>query len=174
MADGSFRPIEEIRPGDRVRSWHLQWGVLAEGCVERVLTGAADSQIRLNGRLAASPAHRILSTRGYLRFDEVEPGDLLLRSSGSPEPVSTVEVLPWRHCVHNLVVVPHASFIAEGCSSRIKMERNPLCLSKQSSKRLRSGTTLLSYTVKLRGSALVGNRFLELTNPPRLVVDVAR
>jgi hypothetical protein len=115
MADGSLRPIEETRVGDRVRSWDVRRGLLAEGSVVRALAGTTGWLIRLNGCLSASPAHRILSTRGYLRFDEVERGDLLLRSSGSsPELVTIVEIIPGDHRVHNLVVVPHASFIAEG------------------------------------------------------------
>jgi hypothetical protein len=115
MANGSLLSIEEVHAGDRIRSWDLCRGLLVESSVVRVLDGTTDRLIRLNGRLAASPAHRILSTRGYLRFDEVECGDLLLCSSGSsPELVTIVEVIPGGHRVHNLVVAPHAAFVAEG------------------------------------------------------------
>src|SRR4051794_39696823 len=84
MADGSLRPIEAIHLGDRVRSWDARRGSLEEGSVVRVLFGEASELIRLNCRLAASSAHRILTARGYLRFDEIEQGELLLRSSDSP------------------------------------------------------------------------------------------
>jgi hypothetical protein len=115
MADGLLRQIQEICPGDYVQSWDVRRGVLATSRVVRVLAAEVERMIRINRRLTASPAHRILSARGYLRFDEIDRGDVLFCPSGlSFEPVSTVDIVAGRHCVHNLVVTPYASFIAEG------------------------------------------------------------
>jgi hypothetical protein len=115
MANGLLRQIQEICPGDYVQSWDVRRGVLTTSRVVRVLTAEVERMIRLNRRLTASPAHRILSARGYRRFDEVDRGDLLFCPSGlSLELVSTVEIVAGIRCVHNLVVTPYASFIAEG------------------------------------------------------------
>jgi hypothetical protein len=117
MADQTQRPIADIGVGDRVLSWDVPLGAFAEGCVTKILTGTVYQLIRLNSKLTASPTHRILTAGGYRSFDEIELGDLLIQVSGSgieTETVVSIERLPGAHRVYNLVVTPHASFIAEG------------------------------------------------------------
>jgi len=63
----------------------------------------------------ASPDHRILTPRGYLRFDEVRVGDQLFSlPTLCPEAVCQIEVLVGSFQVVNLVVEQFASFFAEG------------------------------------------------------------
>ncbi len=115
MSDGSMQLIPSIRIDDLVRCWDDRRGILAEGQVVRILTGTADKLIRLNGQLAATPAHRVLTGRGYLRFDEVEVGDTTVCLPGlETKPITQIETLAGEIQVYNLVVAPFSSFFAEG------------------------------------------------------------
>lgn len=115
LADGTDRPISEVRPGDLVRAWDPGRAAVAPGRVARVLTGTATRLILVNGCLAASPDHRILTARGYIPFGEVEIDDQLVSNSGGEAPVvREIEELPGATVVYNLDVVPYASFFAEG------------------------------------------------------------
>jgi hypothetical protein len=115
MADGLARPIAEVRVGDRVRCWDWRCGALAEGRVDQTLVATVERLIRLDDGLAASPAHRILTQRGYVRFDEVRPGDLTFSISAMClEPIRQVEEVSGSFQVFNLVVARFACFFAEG------------------------------------------------------------
>jgi hypothetical protein len=115
MADGSGRPISKLQVGDWVRCWDTERSVLVIGRVELVLQATVNRLIRLNECLAASPAHRILTLHGYLRFDEIRVGTQLFSLPGrTSERVSKVEVLSGAFPVFNLVVEKFACFFAEG------------------------------------------------------------
>ncbi|HEV8580632.1 MAG TPA: metalloregulator ArsR/SmtB family transcription factor [Thermoanaerobaculia bacterium] len=115
LADGTDRPISELLPGDLVRAWDRGRAMVAPGRVARVVTGTATRLILVNGGLAASPNHRILTARGYVPFGEVETGDQLVSNSdGEAQAVREIEVLHGVTVVYNLEVVPYASFFAEG------------------------------------------------------------
>src|SRR5262245_6211869 len=74
MVDGSRQPIAAIRVDDRVCCWDWERHSVVSGRVVEVLQACVHHLVRVNGRLAASPSHRIMTTRGYLRFDEIRPG----------------------------------------------------------------------------------------------------
>jgi len=115
LADGTDSPISELQPGDLVRAWDRGRAAVASGRVARVVTGTATRLILVNGSIAASPDHRILTARGYVPFGEVETGDQLVPNSGSDaQVVRKIEVLYGMTVVYNLEVVPYASFFAEG------------------------------------------------------------
>jgi DNA-binding transcriptional ArsR family regulator len=114
---GADRPISELRTGDLVLSWNGHQEVVAQGRVERVITGKATLLVRINGGLMASPEHRILTARGFLQFDAVEAGDQVNQCSGAGiriQEVRQIEVFHGETPVYNLDVGPSSSFFAEG------------------------------------------------------------
>lgn len=112
---GVDRPISELRTGDFVLSWDGHQAVVAQGRVERVITGKATRLVRINGGLMASPEHRILTARGFLQFDAVEAGDQLIQGPGTGiQEVRQIEVFHGETPVYNLDIAPFASFFAEG------------------------------------------------------------
>jgi len=115
LADGTHRLISELLPGDSVQSWDRGRAAVALGRVARVVAGTAARLILINGRLAASPEHRILTARGYVPFGEVEIGDQMVSiAGGDSRVVCEIESLAGATAVYNLDVVPFASFFAEG------------------------------------------------------------
>ena len=115
MADGSRRPIAAIRADDSVCCWDWERRSMASGRVVEVLQAYAGHLVRINGCLAASPSHRIMTPGGYLRFDEIRPGFEVFRGPEiTLEPVCSIEVSLGPVQVFNLVVEPFACFFAEG------------------------------------------------------------
>lgn len=98
MADGSEKPIQDVRTLDSV--------LTAEGRCKTVLaTGVrrAASLYKLNlwghRHLRATGEHPILTQRGYVALKEVQPGDMVALTKYAPETVlwiSTANYLPQR------------------------------------------------------------------------------
>lgn len=139
MADGRRVPIEQVRPGDKVRSlvlpglraddatqtqyeWLSTWGL--DGAsprtarVSQVRLGEHDGFIVLNGRIKATAEHPFLVRRGdewgFVSAELVEIGDALVRPDLSEEPVATTERIEGRVGTVAIMVPGTNTYLADG------------------------------------------------------------
>ena len=96
LTDKGYTPIEELRPGDRVVSFHEERGSVEVSTVSRVHSRTAPSlvEIRLigGGTVEATPEHPFfcVSSRSWVAAGELRSGDLLMTSTGDTLPVQEV------------------------------------------------------------------------------------
>lgn len=111
MADGSERPLRDIRPGDLVRT------ETGSARVSNVLSGAEPYLIHIeferHGYLDATGGHPLFSDEGIKRCDEVNRGDLL-RTQDACVPVKSVTLTERLAKVCNLSFEEESSFFANG------------------------------------------------------------
>jgi RHS repeat-associated protein len=129
MADGSEKPIERIRVGEKVLAFDEATGRVAPAAVTRVFVHAdwkdREATVLVNGRLRATGNHPFFVNGGWRRADQIRPGDLLRRLTPSghdpgaaPTTVSesTVSAAPLAgvETVYNLEVAGFHTYFAEG------------------------------------------------------------
>jgi hypothetical protein len=128
MADGTERPIEDIRVGERVLAFDEQTGRLVAAPVTQVYvhpdwSGRAET-VLVNGRLRATVNHPFFVNGSWRRADQIRPGDLLrhltpLMIDGGPtrttasEAVAALAALPGADTVYNLEVEGYHTYFAE-------------------------------------------------------------
>ena len=139
MADGRRVPIEQVRPGDEVRSlvvpglrtddatqtqyeWLSTWGL--DGAsprparVSQVRLGEHEGFVVLNGRIKATAEHPFLVRRGdawgFVSAELVQVGDALVRPNLSEEPVATAERIEERVGTVAIMVPGTNTYLADG------------------------------------------------------------
>jgi len=139
MADGRRVPIEQVRPGDEVRSlvlpglrtddaiptqyeWLSTWGL--DGAsprparVSQVRLGEHDGFVVLNGRIKATAEHPFLVRRGdewgFVSAELVQVGDALVRADLSEEPVASTERIEGRVGTVAIMVPGTNTYLADG------------------------------------------------------------
>lgn len=114
MADGSERPISEIRQGDRVR--------LADGretTVDAVLSGREEEVIHIvtdKHELLASSMHPVLTERGLVRAKDLNAADRIAAENGY-EKVQGAYQEKYQGMVYNLRIQEPGNLIADGVIS---------------------------------------------------------
>lgn len=115
MADGSEKPICEIRPMDVVRSVSGR-PVQVRG----IYSGTEETVIRLETEggksLRASKDHPVKTRRGILRADELTAGDLVWTVDG-PESIRTLDCVEYGEKVYNLEFTEKTCIYANGIIS---------------------------------------------------------
>ena len=90
MADGSFRPIETLRPGDLVLSRSFDCGTDVPARIGEVSSGVDAFVFSINEGLRPNAAHRFYTASRPKSAAELEPGDVLVGRDG-PAPVVSKE-----------------------------------------------------------------------------------
>jgi hypothetical protein len=104
MADGTQTPIERVRTGDKVRSWHNGQFISAE--VVDTFSHPANEVPRLiviNGKLTATPEHLIYvySAHDWIAAGGLRVGETILEN-GKPAPVTSLKKVEGGVPVYNL------------------------------------------------------------------------
>jgi len=138
MADGSTRPIKDIRAGDRVVATDPVRGTTGPEPVMRTIAGSGAKRMvdlglrSAHGRsvIQATENHLIwdLTTRSWVAAGQVKPGQSLLAASGQPVVVDSVR--PHREVldVFNLTVADlHTYYVSGGPASILVHNSNTVC-----------------------------------------------
>jgi hypothetical protein len=128
MADGSEKPIERIRVGEKVLAFDEATGQLAPAAVTRVFVHPdwkdREATVLVNGRVRATGNHPFFVNGAWKRADQIKAGDLLrqltplhrdpgpARTTAS-ESVSSVLPLPGVETVYNLEIADYHTYFAE-------------------------------------------------------------
>jgi hypothetical protein len=98
MADGSSKNIEDVVPGDRVRSFDLAGRRVASGVVTRVLHHApeemAGGYLVINGKLRVTGSHPLYINGRRMLARDARVSDVMHAADGSRVVIESVEVIP--------------------------------------------------------------------------------
>lgn len=132
MSDDSTKPIEEIKVGDRVKSFDESTGKFVEGQVVGLRGDNTSEYVLLNGTTKVTANHRFyvpLSSKAriinaclssgvsggeWLEIGKLHPGDMLLDQSGKLTEIKSIERIKDSAPVFNFQVSPYPTYIANG------------------------------------------------------------
>jgi len=135
MADGSTRPIEAVRVGDRVQSVDHATGRLVTATVTATRQhgpeGSADGIVVVNGKLRATRNHPIRVGGVVLRMEQLKVGDELTRlgtvtagasALAQPSTVETIAIEPGGVRTYDIRVDGPGNYFADSVNVLIKPE----------------------------------------------------
>lgn len=114
MADGSTRPIEDVRVGDQVRSYDEKTGRFRAAPVRHVMIGSSAMHLVVNGSIRVTEAHPLRVNDGWVIAGRLALGDRLLRSDGAVELVTSIERVEGEAVVYNFEVAETHTYCAGG------------------------------------------------------------
>ncbi len=130
MADGSERPIEKVRVGDKVLSYDLTTHKVVAAEVTHTFVHApalAHRTVIVNGTLVATPNHPFYANGGWRPAGKLHPGDTLLRlgpeSQVSPTQVRTLRFGPGGMRTFNIEVAGTHDYFARD----VLVHNKPIC-----------------------------------------------
>jgi len=115
MADGSQKPIEQVKAGDKIST-------LADPRRLETVTGTVTETYRhvishflvINGKLRVTPEHRVFANESFRTAGELKAGDLMLGEDGRRIRVESIEERRDTIRVYNFRVDPQHTFFADG------------------------------------------------------------
>lgn len=115
MADGTIKSIEEIRAGDRVRSYDEHSESMSTGTVAAALEPhAVDFYFIINGSIRASAAQPVLSHGQWIKVGDLKIGDALTSAEGKPVPVVTLQRVEEKTTVYNVQIDGLGTYVVHG------------------------------------------------------------
>jgi hypothetical protein len=108
------RPVEQVRPGDRVWGYDLEKQARQLTTVAHVRPGRAEPTVLLARGLRVTPDHPVLGSGEWKPAGRILPEDLLLDPHGRPFPAGPRETLSGAVAVFDLSVGPPHNFYAGG------------------------------------------------------------
>lgn len=119
MADGTLKPIEELKENDVVMTMDTATGELSG---ERVLNliiheNNSGGYLIVNGSLEVTPNHAmwIKKIGEWTRMEFVKIGDEFTDSNGNPVIIQSIEFVPGEYTVYNLHLEgPNSNYFAGG------------------------------------------------------------
>ena len=103
MADGSAKPFEQIRPGDRVLTYDIGYQTTVIKPVVDVYTVEGNHLYTINGELSATGTERLLSDTGWKRVRDLRKGDEV-QIDGCMVTIVSVDYHRARHTLYNMQV----------------------------------------------------------------------
>lgn len=119
MADGGFKPIEDVKIGDMVLSFAVQDARNARPEAKEVtdtIQHGKRTVYLLNGSIKVTPEHRFVDSKSgeFKPISEFEMGESITDSDGKPVKVKSLQKLEGAHTVYNFTVDGHHTYIAGG------------------------------------------------------------
>lgn len=114
MADGTMKRIEDVLKGDKIKTRTEKSDQLVTATVRGTHTATVDGYIILNGGLKVTPNHIMYVNGTWKEAGSIQPGDVLVNSSGVSVPVTTIEWQRGAYTVYNLEVEKYHTFFAAG------------------------------------------------------------
>ena len=118
MADGSYKNIEDIRPGDKVASYNLEKGTRGVDTVTKLLVhpNTPGGYLVINGGLEVTPNHPmwVINKNSWARADSLKEGDKLQGPNGEEIRISSIEKVDGVNTVYNLSLVGNNNYFTEG------------------------------------------------------------
>ena len=118
MADGSFKNIEDVRVGDKVKSFDPVKDIIVDSVVTKVFHHSPDEMtdyyIVVNGFLRVTPNHIMFVDGVWKAAGEIREGDVLYRLDGSIVTVNSLYPVFDRVETYNLEVAWYHTYFADG------------------------------------------------------------
>jgi hypothetical protein len=115
MADGSTKPIEEIKAGDLVFAYDEASKQMKPDKVKVVHPVVErDSYLVVNGTIKVTANHRVLSRGEWVEIGQLAVGDTLTAPNGNAVPIEKIEKVEGKVKVYNFAVNPYETYVAHG------------------------------------------------------------
>ncbi|MFH1232132.1 MAG: polymorphic toxin-type HINT domain-containing protein [Planctomycetota bacterium] len=115
MADGSSKPIEDIKVGDIVLAFDQESGEMKPDKVSEIFRHPKeDTYLVINGHLKVTPIHPVLSKGKWVSIGDLKVGDSLTNTEGKDVPIKTITVAKELVDIYNFEVNPYHTYVADG------------------------------------------------------------
>ncbi len=116
MADGSSKPIEEVKIGDQILTFSDEnKSIIAPAIVQGIFQHLVDEYLIINNSLKVTPEHKIYVNERWELASNIKIGDKLKGIDGSSRKVYSVEREREKNTlVYNIIVSKYHSYFAEG------------------------------------------------------------
>jgi hypothetical protein len=119
MADGSYKNIEDVRPGDSVLSYDVATGTLNPETVTELLAHPAAHQtyVKINDKLTATANHLFwrADDRLWVHAGTLAVGDTLIDENGNTVTISSIVTFEGTDPTYNLHLTgPNNNYFVEG------------------------------------------------------------
>jgi hypothetical protein len=115
MADGSTKPIEEIRAGDFVLAYDEIAKQMKPDKVREVHKPVeVPFYLVVNQSMKLTPNHRVLSKGEWVEIGQLAVGDTLTAPGGKAVPIEKIEKVEGKVTVYNFAVNPYETYVANG------------------------------------------------------------
>lgn len=117
MADGEYKEIQTVKPGDTIISFNLRNQKYTENKVAKLLIHPPikGEYLLVNHKLLVTPNHPIWANNyGWKRAEDLMVGDILLTPSGKQITVKTMQIFAGENTVYHLKIEnEHHNYFAE-------------------------------------------------------------
>jgi uncharacterized protein YfaS (alpha-2-macroglobulin family) len=114
MTDHSTKPIEEVKPGDKVLTRAVDTDDLTAARVTAVHRVEVDGYWLINGTVKVTQNHKLWVNGWWREAGKIEIGDNLVNAAGQPVAVTSMAWQGGRETVYNLTVEGYHTFFASG------------------------------------------------------------
>lgn len=114
MSDGTTKPIETIKAGEKVLSYDFETKQFKPDKVTKVLRHVSEGYWIVNGHLKVTPNHPVLSNGQWTQIGKLKTGDVLFGVNSQAQTIKTIERIPGKIKTYNIEVNPYHTYIAGG------------------------------------------------------------
>jgi len=114
MADGTTKPIEQIKKGDVVLAFDEKTKQFKPDKVKKTLTHTSDSYLIINHELKVTANHSVYSNGKWTQIGYLKEGDVLFDEKGKSVRIDSKEYVPGKIKTYNIIVNPYHTYIANG------------------------------------------------------------
>ncbi len=128
MADGTMKPIEKIKRGDRILAFDEQTRTFQKDRVKRFAKHEVNEYLVVNGHLNITPNQPVYSNGKWIEMGSLKIGGNLLNSQGNVESITSIQKVHGKVRVYDLEVNPYHTYIAGGVvvhNKKIPLQAEP-------------------------------------------------
>jgi len=114
LADGSTKPIEEIKPKDKILGFNEKTERTQEDEVAKLLVRKAKKYLIINGRIKVTSEHPFYHEGKWVKIGSLKIGDKLLNNKNQAEVIKSIEKVNQEVVVYNLTARPSHTYFADG------------------------------------------------------------
>ncbi|RMG39322.1 MAG: hypothetical protein D6719_13620 [Candidatus Dadabacteria bacterium] len=117
MADGSTKPVQDIRVGDLVTSWDDKSKTVTTGKVIAFQSKLAPEYYILNDKIEATPTHPFMVNGKWTAVAAIEPGDVIRSVDGKNIKITSKKHIKKEVAIFNFTVEKFHNYYVEGLLS---------------------------------------------------------
>lgn len=114
LADGSVKPIENIKVGDLVMAFDEDTNEYKQDKVKETYKHKTDNYLIINGYLKITKNHPVYSNGQWIEIGKLKIKDKLFNFKAEPETITSIKEINQEVTVYNLEVSHYQTYIAGG------------------------------------------------------------
>ena len=114
MADGTYRAIQTIQPGEMVASYNSESGAIEPNVVTTLYVHDSDRHLLVNNHLGVTANHPMLHDGSWVHMGALRRGSTLTSKDRGKVRIRSIERVNERSKIYNLEVVPNHTYIVSG------------------------------------------------------------